>query len=76
MCKTVTPTSPRVTASDSMGYVLLQESLSFKDIVMDFTWEEWQLLDSVQKYLYRDVILENYHNLVSIGKYSFSVNRL
>lgn len=68
--------SPRVTASDSMGYVLLQESLSFKDIVMDFTWEEWQLLDSAQKYLYRDVILENYRNLVSIGKYSFSVNRL
>ncbi|PNJ05621.1 ZNF26 isoform 5, partial [Pongo abelii] len=41
--------------------------LSFKDISMEFTWDEWQLLDSTQKYLYRDVILENYHNLISVG---------
>ncbi|OWK14542.1 hypothetical protein Celaphus_00000448, partial [Cervus elaphus hippelaphus] len=41
--------------------------LSFTDISMQFSWEEWQLLDSVQKHLYRDVTLENYSNLVAIG---------
>ena len=51
--------------------VLLQELLSFTDISMEFSWEEWQLLDSVQKHLYRDVTLENYSNPVSVGKYSF-----
>uniref|UniRef100_A0A671ENZ9 KRAB domain-containing protein n=1 Tax=Rhinolophus ferrumequinum TaxID=59479 RepID=A0A671ENZ9_RHIFE len=50
------------------GNVLFQGPLSFTDVCVHFTWEEWQLLDAVQKHLYRIVTLENYGHLVSLGR--------
>ena len=42
--------------------------MTYEDVHVNFSHEEWALLDSSQKSLYRDVMLETYWNLTAIGK--------
>ncbi|XP_026270336.2 LOW QUALITY PROTEIN: uncharacterized protein LOC113200945 [Urocitellus parryii] len=44
-----------------------QASLTFEDIAVNFTSKEWQSLTYFQRHLYKDVMLENYGNMVSLG---------
>ncbi|XP_023576335.1 zinc finger protein 10 [Octodon degus] len=44
-----------------------QTPVTFKDVLVDFTREEWKLLDAAQQIMYKDVMLENYKNLISLG---------
>nr|XP_051679519.1 zinc finger protein 214 isoform X3 [Oryctolagus cuniculus] len=45
-----------------------QMAVTFEDVTVTFTWEEWNFLDSSQKKLYREVMWENYTNVMSVGK--------
>ncbi|XP_059938913.1 zinc finger protein 287 [Mesoplodon densirostris] len=44
-----------------------KESMTFTDVAVDITREDWELMRPVQKELYKTVTLQNYWNMVSLG---------
>ena len=47
---------------------IFQELVRFEDVIVDLTQEEWTSLNPEQRSLYRDVMLENYQNLATVGR--------
>uniref|UniRef100_UPI00402BB70A zinc finger protein 431-like isoform X3 n=1 Tax=Arvicanthis niloticus TaxID=61156 RepID=UPI00402BB70A len=56
-----------VRALSGSGTDEAQDAVTYDDVHVNFTAEEWNLLDPSQKNLYKDVMLETYRNLTAIG---------
>ncbi|XP_043923697.1 zinc finger protein 436-like isoform X4 [Protopterus annectens] len=53
----------------------LEVPKAFEDVAVEFSKEEWDMLSNEQKELHKEVMIQNYKSMVSIG-YNIPVDRL
>ncbi|XP_054553643.1 zinc finger protein 39-like [Talpa occidentalis] len=65
---TIPQTRTSQAAGTEMRNVPSEETVSFEDVAVNFTWQEWRYLSEAQRTLYRDVMLETCNLLLSLGR--------
>lgn len=51
---------------------MFQEQVTFEDVIVDFTQEEWEQLTPAQRVLYYNVMLDTFELLVSLGETTYN----